>query len=275
MSNKNYSQLAEVKGFAFPVYASAGVEQQAYHIGTRCQQAYHFLRDTLSFPAEASALVLSASDWSLYATFPVYGMPHYSDERTLVIAGENNGFWRSFAPPPEILPPFVAAAFQAAYGQRDGSIDLTSFFNLLAVHEMAHLFHSQAPAHFPRKWLMELFCNLGLHAYVVNVEPDQLPALETFPQAIVDLGYAHLPYSTLADFERLYANMDGQNFAWYQSQLHVAAKRIFDNGGLETLQRFWKVFLLPRNNISDEQLANLLSQEVHPEVGRVLIEWAR
>lgn len=273
MSNKDYSQLAEVKGFAFPVYASAGVEQQAYTIASRCQRAYRFLRDTFSFPAEVNALILSASDWSSYATFPVYGMPHYSDERTLVVAGENNGFWRNFAPPPEILPPSVASAFQSAYGQADGSIDLVSFFNLLAVHELAHLFHSQAPVHFPRLWLMELFCNVGLHAYVVNIEPEQLPVLETFPQAIVNLGYAHLPYHALADFERLYANMDAQNFGWYQCQLHVASKHIYDNGGVEVLQRFWKAFLLPHNSLSDEQLADWLHQEVHPEVKRVLVEW--
>jgi hypothetical protein len=40
--------------------------------------------------------------------------------------------------------------------------------DLLAVHEVGHLFVDQAANqfdfHLPRRWLVELFCNLGLHA---------------------------------------------------------------------------------------------------------------
>ncbi len=34
----------------------------------------------------------------------------------------------------------------------------THFFDLLAVHELAHLYHEAAPFRFPARWLMELFC---------------------------------------------------------------------------------------------------------------------
>jgi len=44
-------------------------------------------------------------------------MPHYTDERTLAVAGQESGFWGSMSPPVEALPPEAAHAMKAAYGQ--------------------------------------------------------------------------------------------------------------------------------------------------------------
>lgn len=157
---------------------------------------------------------------------------------------------------------------RGVYGRADGQIDLSAFFDLLAVHELAHLFHSQVPARFPRLWLMELFVNLCLHAYVATVEPDQIPALETFPQVLSALSPDRFPYHTLVDFEARSERMDPQNYGWYQAQWHVAAQRIYAAGGNAALQRLWQTFVL-----SDRRLAEVLRQDVHPEVARVLTAW--
>jgi hypothetical protein len=201
-------------------------------------------------------------------------MPHYTDERTLAVAGQDNRFWQSMTPPAEALPPQAAQAMQAAYGQPDGSINLSPFFDLLAVHELGHLFQLQAQCQFPRLWLTELFCNICLHAYVVAVEAERLPALETFPQMVANLGVAELRYRNLDDFERLYTDVGAQNYGWYQCRFHVAAKHIYEAGGVEALQRLWKAFLQADEKPSDEQLAARLREDVHPEVERVLTAWS-
>jgi hypothetical protein len=223
--------------------------------------------------AAIRALVLSPVDWPKYTTYPLYGMPHYLDAQTLVIAGQNNSFWQSLTPPLETLPPTAASAMRAAYGQADSSLDLSPFFDLLAVHEMGHLYHSQASRQFPRLWLMELFCNLSLHAYVVAEEPERLSQLEAFPRMICGMGHSHLQYHTLADFERLYVNVGPQNYGWYQCQLHNAAQRIYNAGGIEALQRLWDVPITFDGESTDEELASQLENEVHPEVAQVLISW--
>lgn len=104
------------------------------------------------------------------------------------------------------------------------------------MHELGHLFQFQAKCQFPRLWLAELFCNICLHAYVVAREPEQLPALETFPQMVANLGVAELRYRSLEDFERSYTDVgapawsnDVGKIYFYKAEAAVADDRI---GGL-------------------------------------------
>jgi hypothetical protein len=150
------------------------------------------------------------------------------------------------------------------YGLPDGSTDLSPFFNLTSVHELAHLFHEQANVQFPRKWLQEFFANLSLHAYVATQEPEQLPILETFSRLVVEAGSASFEHHTLADLDRLYTGVGPQNYGWYQCRLHVAAKAVYDAGGVAALQRLWQAF----PPISDDQFIQVLGQ-VHPQLERV------
>ncbi len=275
MAATPYPALVELPGASFPVYVSHGTEQRAGQIAERCRSARHFLGVTFDFEPQLRVLVLNPEDWREYATFPVYGMPHYTDAQTLAVAGEDNDFWQSMAPPVDALPPQAAEVMRAAYGQSDGSVDLSLFFDLLAVHEMGHLCHLQASLQFPRRWLMELFCNICLHAYVVAREPEKVLALEAFPSVIAGGEVSQLRYRSLADFERLYTDVGPQNYGWYQCRFHVAAKDIYSAGGVEALERLWRVFLQSSATGSDEELAVQLRDDVHPAVARVLTEWAR
>ncbi len=273
MSANSFPLLQELTGFAFPVYTSFGTHARAEIIATRTQQAQQYLGAIFGFEPQLHLLVLAPQDWEGYSTFPTYGMPHCPNRRTLVVAGENNQFWDSMTPPLDQLPPLIVATLRATYGLPNGEIELSPFFDLLAVHELAHLFHQQAGLRFPRIWLMELFCNLALHAYVANVEAEQLAALEIFPQAVADYGYAHLEHHRLGDLERLYPKIAAHNFHWYQAMWHVAAQEIYDAGGVEVLMRLWKTFLRTPYIHSNDKLAQLLSEQVHPQVARVLTEW--
>lgn len=149
--------------------------------------------------------------------------------------------------------------------------------DLLPVHEVGHLFIDQTARqfdfHLPRRWLVELFCNLALHAYTAIEEPNQLSTLTVFPQTIVALGNNHLQHRALYDFEQLYASMEPPNFAWYQSRLHVAAQRIYDSAGIEALRRLFRAIVQSSESLADEQLAIHLQATVHPTVADVLVSW--
>ncbi|GAB4445636.1 MAG: hypothetical protein Fur0044_41860 [Anaerolineae bacterium] len=277
MSPKLYPNLVELPGPYVTLYFSPNTEQRAREFANRCQRACQFLSPTLKFEAEICVLVLAPEHWQECTGSPMYGVPQTIDQRTLVVAGQNSELWTMITPPLADLSPAVAQAMQVAYGQPDGSIDLAAYMNLLAVHEMGHLYLDQAAGTFdfnlPRRWLVELFCQLCLHAYAAIEEPEQLPRLETFPKTIMAGGVAHLSYKTLDDFERLYADMEPPNFVWYLCQLHLAARRIFDAGGVETLQRLWQMLIQSREKLPDEQLALRLRTEVHPAVEHVLTRW--
>jgi hypothetical protein len=277
MTQDKYSSLVEMAGYSIPVYASPGTEARAQAIAARCGRAYRFFRDILNQRAKVNALILAPEHWERFAVYPPFGMPQCVDMHTLVVAGQEGEWWKTLVPPMEHLPPDTAHALREVYGQADGSVSFAAFMDLLAIHEMMHLFIDQATNtvgfHLPRRWLTELCCNLGLHAYVVNKEPTEMEHLTVCFQATVPPGYRHLTYTSLAGFERVYAGMEPDNYAWYQGQLHVAAHYIYDAGGIESLQAMFRTIVQSRDNISDEQLAVQLREDVHPSVAKVLTTW--
>ena len=54
---------------------------------------------------------------------------------------------------------------------------------------------------------------------------------------------------------------------------HLAAHRIYDAGGLETVQALFRAIVQSQDNVSDEHLAVQLRDAVHPTVARVLTTW--
>lgn len=268
--SQQFSDLTELPEYIFPVYVSPGCVERGRAMATVCQRAHQFFSRTLRAQADITVLVLAPAEWPEYTTYPTYGMPHAdTDQQVLIMPGEDNTFWHSMVPPLETLSPEIAAAARSVYGRQGGSIDPSPFFEALSVHELAHLFHGQANVQFPRKWLQELFANLCLHAYVATQQPELLPILETFPRVVLAGGSAQFEYQSLADFERLYTAVGPQNYGWYQCRLHVAARDVFEAGGVAALQRLWQAFV----PISDVQLTEVLGQ-VHPQLEQVLTGWS-
>src|SRR6184192_2871520 len=177
----------------------------------------------------------------------------------LIVAGQPADFWQCFVSMIGVESAESLKRAEEVYRGPNGSIDFSSFFDMLAVHELGHIFHDQVPCRFPRAWLTEFFANLCLHAYVASVEPEQLSTLETFPRLIVALGPERFRYRTLEAFEALYTKVGPQNYGWYQCRLHLAAKKVYDAEAIPAVQKLWKTFA-----ITDPQLVESL-KKIHPE----------
>ena len=266
-----YPDLVALDGFPFPVWVSPGTEERALRMVERCQRAEVFLAGILQRDVQLCVLVLAPEQWERHTPFPTYGMPHVLDDgMTLILAGHESA---ALVPP---LAGISRAAHEAArrvYGQSDGSLDFAPFFDLLGIHETAHLFHLQAGFAFPRRWLAEFFCNLCLHAYMSVAPPDQLPQLTTFPRMISEGGMPLMAHVTLADFEQWYNAMPAPNYGWYQCQLHVAAQEVFDLGGITVLQRLWDAFVQPLSSSTDDSIAAYLGRAVHPQLEHLMRQW--
>jgi hypothetical protein len=258
--------LVSIEGFSFDVLTSAGHEAKARFLASRCERAYDYFSRLFAFTPDVTLLALGPADWEGRAGVPVYGVPHTAEAVRVVVAAENNPMWRGIAGMLSQAPE-PATALAAVYGTPGGELDLSPFFDLLAVHELAHLFHEQAPSSFPRLWLMELFVNACLQAYVDHSEPEQLPALMTLAEILAGIPLAALDFTTLAAFETRYANMPEHNFGWYQGRLIVAARRVVNSSGAAGLQRLWAEFV-----IDDGRLAERLDR-IDPAAARVLVEW--
>ncbi len=274
MASTSQSSLQPLDGFPFPVFASAGAEARAGLVAARCERALRHLSGLLGITPRPRLLVLAPGDWAANAAFPFYGMPHIAGDETLVVGATPADFWQGvirFAE--EALSPAQLACLEEIYGTADGRLDPAPFADLLAVHELAHLFHIQVPFVFPRLWLMEFFANLCLHTYLAAVEPEQLPVWTGLPEAIVALPPERFAHRSLADFERLYAGVGPENYSWYQFRLIDGGRNLYAAAGAEGLRRLYQTFALHASDLDDEELARLLEARVHPAAARMLREW--
>jgi ribosomal protein S19E (S16A) len=126
-----------------------------------------------------------------------------------------------------------------------------------------------------RYWMGELFVNIMLHTYVAEKRPELLPALEAFPNMVVGAGTAEYKYTSLEDFEKLYATlgMGPKNYGWYQCKLHSAARDIYNAGGKEVMKKLWNALKEHQDQLTDPEFVNMLKTEVHPSVADVYLKW--
>lgn len=272
------SNLKKLKGFTQEYYYSVGHKESALNLAQFMEDAGSFYKAELGFTPEIKMFILAPGDWKTYAAPPlhgVYGFPHNIDRVRLAVAAEDNDFWRSFLKNPDELPNGLKERVTAAYGTAGGKYSMRPFFDLLAVHEMGHSYTSQAGLKTQRHWMEELLVNIMLHTYVAEKQKNLLPALETFPDMVVNAGSTTYKHTTLADFETLYPTMGmgPENYGWYQSMLHSQAKKIYDAGGKIVMKKLWKMLKDNQKEMTDEEFAAMLLKDVHPSVANVYLKW--
>ena len=274
---QSFENLNNLKSNKTKTYYSNGSKEQAETMSKRCDNVISFYKSLINFEPAVTLLVLSPDDWSKYTKFPVYGMPHYNDAKTLIVASEDNDFWKSFIPPLDQLPKELAQQISSTYSNKDSSLSMRSFFDLLAIHELGHAFHEQGGLTMQRKWMGELFANIFLHTYIAEKEPELLPALTVFPQMVVSsTDKKELKFTTLNELETNY-ELIGQkypnNYGWYQCRWHKAAEDIYDAGGTKAFKKLWQVLQKQKEPLDDKAFAKLLSKKVHQSVAAVQLKW--
>lgn len=277
MSNPIYSQtypdLNKLEGFSLEVYYSSGHKERAIAIAKRCEHTMKYITSLVEFSPKVSLFILNPDDWKTYATVPLYGMPHYNNEEQLIVAAEDNAFWKSFMLPTDELPKDMSQKVKETYINSEGDMSMMPFFDLLVLHELGHAFHMQGGLTMQRLWMQELFSNSLLHTYIAENEPENLPALELLPEIIISKGTSNLEFTQLSDFERLYSNMNPNNYGWYQLKLHAAAKQMYNSGGKELFKNLWNFLKIHSDKMDDETLVSGLSKEVDPSVANVFLNW--
>jgi hypothetical protein len=274
---QKYSDLTALNGYKTKVYFSTGNDVRTKTVAERMDRVLEYYNTLIAYEPEVTLLILNPVDWPKHTTFPVYGMPHYDDKRDLLImASENNEFWKSFIPPIEHLPKELADKISSTYVDENGDLTMQAFFDLLAIHEIGHAYHFQAGINVQRMWMGELFCNIMLHTYIAENEPEQLPALTVFPQMVIAAGKDEYKFTSLTDVEERYEEIGQKypkNYGWYQCRWHSAAGNIYDAGGTNTFVKLWNAFSSQKEKLDDVAFAKLLSSKVHQSVADVMLRW--
>jgi hypothetical protein len=259
--------LSPLSGFPFEVLTSDLTSEQAGRLADRCGRAYSYLGGMLAFRPRCALLVLNRADWSERASNPSYVMPYYS-AGNLFLQGEPSDLTAWLDEVASSAPPAAAEELDQVYGT--GADRLSPFADMLVVHELAHAFHDGVPFVFPRSWLMELFADMALYAFVAAEEPDRRLHLETLPRVALDHRLLKPVARDLRYFEAFYPYIEPLTYVWYQFRFTMMAKGLVDAAGPNVLRRLWDAFAL-----SDEQLAGVLGDRVHPEAGHWLASWER
>ncbi|NEN24390.1 hypothetical protein G3O08_12835 [Cryomorpha ignava] len=274
---QTFENLNSLEGHSTKTYYSTGAKVQAETMAVRCDSVISFYYALINFKPAVTLLVLSPDDWPKYTDFPVYGMPHYNDPQFLVVASEDNTFWKSFIPPLDILRPSLSQEIASTYSDQKGELTMQAFFDLLAIHELGHAFHIQGGLKMQRNWMGELFANIFLHTYIATKEPEMLPALTVFPTMVVNsTNKEDLKYTTLNELEANYELIGKQypkNYGWYQCRWHMAAANIYENGGIVTFQNLWELLKNQKEPLDDKAFAELLLTIVDQSVADVPLKW--
>ena len=225
---QDLASLRHLKAAEIDVYYSDHEEVSARFSGDLCAGADAYFKATLEeLEVPFQLLVLSEADWPVY-TNPklIYGMPHYKDDgKSLVVAAEDNMFWRMQLPDTASLKAPYKQLFPVVYNL-NGEMSSRYFFDLLAVHELGHAWHWAAKLNTQRKWLSELYCNIMLHTYIAEERDEFLGALQTLPSYWAESDASGLKYTTLRQFEDDYNALGLENpfnYGWYQFRFHSAA----------------------------------------------------
>ena len=257
---------------AVPMFASAGVEHRAAQVAAIARSSWDYLAELLGHRPEVQVLVLSEADWPAKGRVPLFGLPN-AESGTLIVAGTVAGWWSELAP---MAGAERQAEIASVYGGADGTLHLADFFDLVAVHEVAHLF-CEGIVVFPRMWLGELFANLGLHAWVAERAPDSLETLTMLPRLAALGSGEEFEHRSRDAFERFYTSIGGPNYVWYQFRLQVAAAELYESLGEAAVRRLFDAFRVDGGtdrdfqgfdeSIDDGTLAARLSAAVHPSLG--------
>ncbi len=273
---QSYDDLNRLEGFKTETYYSHGAKEIAETMARRCDNVSLFYKSLIDYEPTVILLVLSPTDWSKYTYFPVYGMPHYDDTKTLIVAAEDNDFWKSFIPPLDQLPSALAAQISSTYSANN-SLTMRGFFDLLAIHELGHAFHIQGGLKMQRSWMGELFSNILLHTYIAEREPELLPALTIFPEMVVSsTNKSDLQFTSLQQLETNYKLIGEQypnNYGWYQCRWHSAAATIYDEAGLVGFVNLWNLLKTQKDPLEDTEFAALLATKAHQSIADVLLKW--
>jgi hypothetical protein len=248
-ANELVKRLPTVEGYPFEVRYSTTARNQAVRLADLTRDAYGYFASL--FPGAAptfTAAYLAQADWRRG-----YGMPSYQPvERRLRVATDDNALWQSFGRIARVASPFGAyPRLKKIYMDESGNLQLRRFFDLLAVHELAHAFEEQGRVAFPTHWMRETYANLALHAFIAKTRPNELPSLTALPEAQTRITAFNLMmrlngYTSLDDFDRHYpagnpkAPMTEPNYGWYQVRFHVMAREMFDAEGEGALKRLWR-----------------------------------
>lgn len=209
------------------LHYSPGYDARAHILGTLVNSAYRWLAAWLDVEMPFTLSILRRENWEVMRRVP-YGYPHSNASRMTIFI-------------PARYPPRLVARLQTLVESADPALQavvrhgfptwdaaIFRFLDMVAVHELGHLFITALQLEFGAKWLHEFVADLFATAYFAEMAPTSLPFWLAWAQIQNSQG---VPYTSLADYEQHYEHLDFTNANFYQGQFNLWAYEVWQREG--------------------------------------------
>ncbi|MFD1014884.1 hypothetical protein [Winogradskyella rapida] len=213
--------------------------------------------------------------WEKHAYFPPPGMPQAIKGNIILGLGKSllsQTVERALLE----VPKAHWSTLTTVYGD---PLDLDLFYrDILSIHELVHLYQFKNGTQPQRKWLQELFANMGMYAFVKAESKALYPLMDTYPNFVLKSGARMATYRTLNDFEDKYVQeLSPQNYEWFQMQFYKQAQTIIDENGpsilVDLLNFLVETDLSQTEQLTDAALLTALDAKVGESVANVMRHW--
>lgn len=223
------------------VVYSPGRENRARQLLALVQDAQSYLAELLRVDLRITLAVLDRDDWRQSRRAP-YGYPHSNPSlRTVFAPAEYPA--RLYARSRKIFeqaPPELQARLFAT-GETDFR-QVASFFDLVLVHEVAHLFIHACRLEFGTQWLLEFSANFLAYCYLAERRPNLRERWDTWAE--MQAAIPDVTYRSLAEFESNLGRINFANFSWYQGHFNLQARRLYEQQGPAFVDKLIAAFSL-------------------------------
>lgn len=223
------------------VYHSPGREGRAQRLLTLVQDAQAYLAELLGIDVRIILAVLDRDDWRRSRRAP-YGYPHSNPSgRTVFTPAEYPArlYARArkiFEAAPDELQARLIANGETLFRQ------VATFFDLVLVHEVAHLFIHERRLELGTQWLLEFSANYLTYCYLSERQPDVCYRWDVWAE--MQAAIPDVPYRSLGEFEANRGRIDFANFSWYQGQFNLKVREVYAQQGVAFVARLVDAFAL-------------------------------
>jgi hypothetical protein len=218
-----------------PTYYSPGARERGDKLASMAERGYVFLKGFFRADVDLALLVLNSNDWSKRTSIP-YGIPFTEMGAVHFAADIETPAIKTLSPMFDNCPQALKKSLISAAGYEESAFTraLQIWFDHLIVHEFTHAFCERRRVNFGASWLGELFANYTVYTFLKRFEAEykkDLRVIEVVVKAIYEGGRPLVKYTSLEDFERLYARVGFLNFAWYHGKFFIGVFELYSKYG--------------------------------------------
>jgi hypothetical protein len=213
-----------------PTYYSDGARERAKKLQSAIADMKAFYQKRLGLLPEVSLAVLNSNDWAKVHWLP-YGLPSIDGTPPVIFMPATSGgiafhqmMARKAAIPPDVLRGFLEKNQTTFEAVADDFVDVIGF------HELGHELCASYGMDARCNWLNEFAASYFAYAFIAERRPASRRVFDLLGRP----SHARPKNTTLADFERLYVEVD--DYGWYQGLFETRIRELYPRAGWQFLK---------------------------------------